>query len=128
MVWSVDRPQRTQLGIHTHALVQPPMLIDLAYTHGHATLVECRRCHAYPNRPADASAVVPPFLTSLNHSDIDRSRSIDEPLPAVMPQGNPALCVPPFLVQTTFAIATPSISPTRPKRAAINTAWSIRRF
>jgi DNA (cytosine-5)-methyltransferase 1 len=30
MVWSVDRPQRTQLGIHTHALVQPPMLIDLA--------------------------------------------------------------------------------------------------
>jgi len=103
MVWSVDRPQRTQLGIHTHALIQPPYLVDLAYTHGHdnrSTSVEDsaptqtgRQTHAL---------VIPPFLTSLNHSDVDRLRGLNEPMPTAMPQGNPALCVPPFLVSTNY--------------------------
>jgi DNA (cytosine-5)-methyltransferase 1 len=42
---------------------------------------------------------VPPFLVSLNHSDVDRVRGIDGPMPTAMPQGNPALCIPPFIVK-----------------------------
>jgi DNA (cytosine-5)-methyltransferase 1 len=103
MVWSVDRPQRTQLGIHTHALVQPPMLIDLAYTHGH----DNRSSSIEDTTPTQTgrqthALVTPPFLASLNHSDVDRLRSLDEPMPAAMPQGNPALVVPPFLVSTNY--------------------------
>lgn len=103
MVWTVDRPQRTQLGIHTHALIQPPFTIDLAYTHSQGA-------HAKPiddttltqTSRQTQGLVIPPFLTSLNHSDVERLRGLDEPMPTAMPQGNPALCVPPFLVSTNY--------------------------
>jgi len=100
MVWTVDRPQRTQLGIHTHAFVTPPFLVDLAYT-------DDRRSTSIDEATAtqtgqQTQALVLPFLTSLNHSDIDRSRPITDPLPAAMPQGNPAVVVPPFLVSTNY--------------------------
>lgn len=98
MVWTVDRAMRTQLGIHTHALVTPPFLVDLAYTHGHnqrtAGLDE-----ATPTQTSrQTQALVLPFLVSLNHSDVERGRSLAEALPTVMPQGNPALCIAPYLV------------------------------
>lgn len=99
MVWTVDRPQRTQLGIHTHALVTPPMLVDLAYTHGHD-----RRSSGIDEATATQTGqqtqalVIPPFLVSLNHSDVDRGRPMAEPMPTAMPQGNPAVVIPPYLV------------------------------
>ena len=96
MVWTVDRAMRTQLGIHTHALVTPPFLVDLAYTHD-------RRSTGIDEATAtqtgqQTQALVLPILVSLNHSDVDRGRSITDPLPTAMPQGNPCLAVPPYLV------------------------------
>lgn len=133
MVWTVDRPQRTQLGIHTHALVTPPFTVDLSYTHSqsaHAKTIDDTtltqtgrqtqgivvppymvdlRGENTPKALDQAVStvcgsgnhhglVVPPFLVSLNHSDMTRLRGIDEPMPAAMPQGNPALAIPPFLL------------------------------
>ena len=98
MVWSVDRPQRTQLGIHTHALVQPPMLIDLAYTHGH----DNRSSSVEDTTPTQTgrqthALVVPPFLV-----DMTRTKGIGSPVEEAYPTQTATelfgLAVPPYLV------------------------------
>lgn len=41
--------------------------------------------------------VIPPFVASLNHSDI-RNTPTDDPMPTVMPDAHPSLVMPPFMV------------------------------
>lgn len=133
MVWNTARPMRTQLGIHTQALVTPPLVVPLehgdnaarpvteamptqttaqgsgvlvppfvvqtAHPEGDGTVKQWPIERAMPTQSARAELgmVVPPFLVSVNHST-DRVRSVEEPAPAVMPQGNPYLVAPPYLV------------------------------
>lgn len=96
MVWTVDRPQRTQLGIHTHALVQPPMLIDLAYTHGH----DNRSSSVEDTTPTQTgrqthALVVPPFLVSTNY--FRDSYPVDKPYPTQTSGNQYGVVYPPFL-------------------------------
>jgi DNA (cytosine-5)-methyltransferase 1 len=130
MVWTTDKPHRTMLGIHTHALITPPLVVPLEHgdnqarpvtepyptqttAQGSGVLVPpflVQTSHPYHERevksyPADGvtptqtgraelGLAVPPFLMSVNHST-DRARSVEEPAPTAMPQGNPYLVAPP---------------------------------
>jgi DNA (cytosine-5)-methyltransferase 1 len=102
MVWTVDRPQRTQLGIHTHALIQPPMLIDMTRSNGIGSSVEA----PYPTQTGTPlfGLAIPPFTieTQWSHAEGDRSAGIDEPLPTQTGQQGRGLVVPPFLVSTNY--------------------------
>lgn len=95
MVWSVEKPHRTMLGIHTHALVTPPMVVPLE--HGDNQARPVTDPHPTQTTAQGNGLLVPPFLVSVNHST-DRARSVDEPAPTAMPQGNPYLVTPPYLV------------------------------
>jgi hypothetical protein len=81
-----------------HALVTPPFLVDLAYTHGHDRRSTGIDAAAPTQTGQQTLALVQPFLVSLNHSDLDRVRGLDVPMPTAMPHTAPALCVPPYLV------------------------------
>lgn len=102
MVWTVDRPQRTQLGIHTHALVTPPMLVNFVQSgseNSRATSVE----GPWPTQVGNVhhALVTPPFLVDLayTHGHDRRSVGIDEAAATQTGQQTQALVVPPFIVK-----------------------------
>lgn len=107
MVWTVDRPQRTQLGIHTHALVTPPFVVQTSHPEGDGTTKQWPLTRGLPTQSARAELgmVVPPYLLSLNHSDVARLGDITDPTPTVMPGARPSLVVPPYLVDLRGANA-----------------------
>jgi DNA (cytosine-5)-methyltransferase 1 len=93
---SVDEPFFTQTASGQQWFIVPPFIAELYNTskargtdEPFSTVVAGGNHHAL---------VFPPFFTSLNHSD-DRVRSTEQAAPTVMPQGNPGLVVPPFLVE-----------------------------
>lgn len=98
MVWTVERAMRTQLGIHTHALITPPLLVNGEHDGQVRPITD-----PYPTQTtAQATGVVvPPFLLQLTHSD-DRLRELGQPMPTAMPHTSPSLVVPPFLVSTNY--------------------------
>lgn len=105
MVWSVDGPQRTQLGIHTHALVQPPMLINFVQSGSDASRASSVE-GPWPTQVGNVhhALVTPPFTieTQWSHAEGDRSSAIDAPLPTQTGQQGRGLVVPPFLVSTNY--------------------------
>lgn len=105
MVWTVDRPQRTQLGIHTHALVQPPMLINFVQSGSdgsRASSVE----GAWPTQVGNVhhALVTPPFTIDLayTHSDGAHAKTIDDTTLTQTSRQTQGLVVPPFLVSTNY--------------------------
>jgi len=88
MVWAVDKPHRTMLGIYTHALITPPLLIPLE--HGENQARPVTEPSPTQTTAQGTGVLVPPFLISLNHST-DRAYALDEAAPTTMPQGNPYL-------------------------------------
>lgn len=100
MVWTTDRPHRTMLGIHTHALVTPPFLVQTSHPYAEGEAKQRSVEEPAPTQTARAELGVvtpPPFLVSVNHTT-DRVRGVAEPAPTAMPQGNPYLVTPPYLV------------------------------
>jgi DNA (cytosine-5)-methyltransferase 1 len=83
MVWTTERPHRTQLGIHTQALVTPPFLVSLNHSDIDRTRsIEGPMATAMPY--ATPGLVVPPFLVQTSHPFDPRevkSYPIDDAVP-----------------------------------------------
>lgn len=94
----MDEAAPTQTGQQTQAIVLP-FLVEMygqsvAASIGAAIGTQTGVVHhgvVVPIAPMPTITERPPFLVSLNHSDLDRVRGLDEPLPTTMPQGNPFL-------------------------------------
>lgn len=96
MVWSVDRPQRTQLGIHTHALVMPPFTVDLSYTHSQSAHAKSINDTTLTQTGRQTQGiVVPPFLVSTNY--FRDNYPVDKPYPTQTSGNQYGVVVPPFL-------------------------------
>lgn len=82
MVWSVERPHRTMLGIHTQALVTPPFLVQTSHPY------DSREVKCYPvdgamptqTSRAELAMAVPPMIVPLEHGD-NQARPITDPAP-----------------------------------------------
>jgi DNA (cytosine-5)-methyltransferase 1 len=95
----VTDPTGTVTAADHHSLLTPPFLVQTAHPDGDSTVKQWPVERAMPTQSARAELglTVPPFLMSVNHST-DRAREVSDPAPAVMPQGNPYLVTPPYLV------------------------------
>lgn len=98
MTWTVDKPHRTQLGIHTHALVTPPFTIETQWSHAEGDR-SAGIDQPMPTQTAQQGRglVVPPFLV-----DMTRTRGLGVPVDAAYPTQTGSevfgLAVPPYLV------------------------------
>ena len=98
MVWTADRPHRTQLGIHTQALVTPPFTVETKWSHAENDRTDGIDA-ALPTQTAQQGRglVVPPMLVPLEHGD-NQARPVTDAHPTqTSAQGNGVL-VPPFMV------------------------------
>jgi DNA (cytosine-5)-methyltransferase 1 len=97
MVWTTDRPHRTMLGIHTHALVTPPFTIETQWSHAeNDRSVDLNAPLPTQTAQQGRGLVVPPFLVSTNY--FRPNVPLDEPHPTQTSGGQHALVVPPYLV------------------------------
>lgn len=83
MVYTVDRPQRTQLGIVTHALVTPPpFIVNTSHPEDGKTVKQWPIDRPMPTQTnrAELSLVMPPLLIPLEHGD-NQARPITDPAP-----------------------------------------------
>lgn len=96
---SVEGAWPTQVGNVHHALVTPPFLVQTSHPYDEREVKSYPVDGAVPTQTgrAELGLTVPPFLMSVNHST-DRAREVSDPAPAVMPQGNPYLVTPPYLI------------------------------
>lgn len=96
MVWSIDRPHRTQPGIHTQALIAPPFTIETQWSHAgddrSAGIDE-----ALPTQTAQQGRglVVPPFLAKFRGDE--SAAALDAPLSTLTAGGVHHGLVFPFL-------------------------------
>lgn len=74
------------------------MSIDMAFASGDRTTPITEAIKAQTTRQTMGLAI-PPFTVSVNHST-DRIESTLEPTNTAMPEGNPALVMPPFMMDT----------------------------
>lgn len=97
MVWSADRPHRTQLGIHTQALVTPPFTVETQWSHAEndrSVGIDA----PLPTQTAQQGRglVVPPFLLSTNY--FRDNYTIGKPYPTQTSSNQYGVVVPPFLL------------------------------
>ena len=98
MVWTVDRPQRTQLGIHTHALVLP-------LEHGDNQARPVTEPHPTQTTAQGNGLLLHPFLVQTSHPYADgeaKSYSVDGAAPTQTGRAELGLAVPPFLVSSNY--------------------------
>lgn len=98
MVWTVDRPQRTQLGIHTHALVVP-------LEHGDNQARLLTEPHPTQTTAQGNGLLIAPFLVQTSHPYADgeaKSYSVQGTAPTQTGRAELGLAVPPFLVSTNY--------------------------
>lgn len=93
--WPLSRPMPTQTARQVLGLMQPFMLEYYSRPNAAGGIDEPLSTIVTENRHA---VVVPPFLTSVNHSS-DRARSIDKALPTQMVHTVPSLVTPPFFIK-----------------------------
>jgi DNA (cytosine-5)-methyltransferase 1 len=100
MVWNTARPMRTQLGIHTQALVTPPpFIVQTAHPDGDGTVKQWPIERALPTQSARAELgmVLPPLVVPLEHGD-NQARPVTEAMPTQTTAQGSGLLVPPYLV------------------------------
>lgn len=99
MVWTADdRPHRTQLGIHTQALVTPPFTVETQWSHAEGDR-SASSSDALPTQTAQQGRglVVPPaFLVSSNY--FRPNTPVDAPHPTQTSVGQHGLVVPPAML------------------------------
>ena len=98
MVWTVERPQRTQLGIHTHALVVP-------LEHGDNQARPLTEPHPTQTTAQGNGLLIAPFLVQTSHPYADgeaKSYSVQGTAPTQTGRAELGLAVPPFLVSTNY--------------------------
>ncbi len=94
MVWTIDRPQRTQLGIHTHALVVP-------LEHGDNQARPVTEPHPTQTTAQGNGLLVPPFLVQTSHPYAEgeaKSYSVQSAAPTQTGRAELGMVVPPYLV------------------------------
>lgn len=97
---SVEGPWPTQVGNVHHALVTPPFLVQTSHPYAESEVKTYPADGPIPTQTArqELGVTIPPFLLSVNHST-DRARPITDAAPTAMPQGNPYLVTPPYIVE-----------------------------
>lgn len=112
MVWTVDRPQRTQLGIHTHALIQPLFTIETQWSHadGDRSSGIDEPLPTQTGQQGRGLVVCPPFLTSF-YGTVQQS-GLEQPVPTQPSIDKHALVVPPYLVDLRGENAPKSLGDT----------------
>lgn len=97
MVWPMDGPGRTQLGIPTHGMVIPPFTVETGYTHAGDN-------RSYPIDGAlntqstrqTLGLVVPPYIVTLHGQS--NVASLGDALPTQLSNVHHGIAVPPYLV------------------------------
>lgn len=101
-VWGLDGPIRTVDGNQGKALVIPY----------HRTAIARQVDEPLPTQAGTlgTSIVLPPFLTSIHHSDLRHMTELDKPAPTVLGEGYPNLVVPPGAPWITGAFTRDAVS------------------
>jgi DNA (cytosine-5)-methyltransferase 1 len=90
-----DTPMPTQTTRQTVALVSNPFMVSY-YNNELSPRNVDEPMYTVATRSTPSLVIPPAFITSVNHGT-ERSKDAADPLPAVMPQANPALVLMPFL-------------------------------
>lgn len=81
MVWPIDGPGRTQLGVPTHGLIVPPMIVETAFSHSGDNRVQEIEAAAMMTQTTrnTLGLVLPPFIVNMQ-GECQASSPLD-PLP-----------------------------------------------